>query len=110
MRNFIVLKNSEHLGLIHESGNLKALFTAIDITGSPDVPVHVYHGLLLAKIGNDIYMVFDCTDANAHDLALSIIKEERKVTANVKRSFANICLSKIPNFPRLVFEEPSYVV
>lgn len=78
MRNFIVLKNRENLGVVHASGNLKALFEAIKIVGKPNFPIHVHEGLLLAKIGHDHYMVFDCTDGHAHDLALSVLEKTAK--------------------------------
>lgn len=107
MRNFIVLKNGKHLDVIRSSGNLKALCSAMNIVGIPDFPMHVHKGILFAKIGRDIYMLFDWSDSHAHKLAESIINEKR--VPPVKKKWVSI-IPSLFRLPTLTMEEPAYVV
>ena len=110
MRNFIVLQNGEHLDMINASGNVKALCEAVQFDGITDFNMHTFEGLLFAKIGRDIYMVFDCTDGHAHQLAESIINEKRVSPAKKKRASLIPSLFRLPILPRITVEVPSYVV
>jgi|GEM_PF-3192993 len=116
MRNFIVLKNRENLGVVHASGNLKALLETANITGFPDFPIHVHEGLLSAKIESDHYMVFDCTDGHAHDLALSVLEKTTQKIKQVKKQSVALRLPKLLSLPKLSAlpelptGEPAYVV
>ena len=110
MPNFIVLKNGVHLDMINASGNLKALCTAINITGLPKFPMHVHQGLLLAKVGSAQYITFDCTDDHAHKIAEDIINEKRGDTVKKKRPALIPCLFRLPLLSTFTLEEPSYVV
>ena len=110
MRNFIVLKNGEHLDVIRANGNLKALCTAMKVAGIPDFPIHAHEGELLAKIGADIYMVFDWSDSHAHQVAEGIINEKRVPAVKKKRISLIPSLFRLPQLPVLTMETPAYVV
>lgn len=110
MRNFMVLKNGEHLDIIHTSGNLKALCEVLHITGLPELPMHTYKGVLLAKVDNDQYLVFDFSDYEAHDIALSIIKKPCAKPVKKPRSLRLPKAFQLPKLPSIALEEPAYVV
>lgn len=110
MPNFIVLKNGTPLDMITASGNLKALCQATRTTGLPSFPMYAAKGVLFAKVGRTQYMVFDCTDNNAHQVVEDILNEKRVPTVKKKRATLIPSLFRLPQLPILTMEAPAYVV
>jgi len=110
MRNFIIVKNGKTVDMIHESGNLQALCTAIKLEGLPEFPTHVHEDLLFANVEGDIFMVFDCTDGPSHDLALSITREALGIKVKKPHILKLPSLFILPKIPTLAMEVPRYVV
>ncbi len=107
MPRYIVMKNGIRISSVVATGNLKALCDFLSIEGFPKFPMHTHQGLLLAKVGNDIYMTFDCTDVNANGIATSIINQNNVRTLKHKISAR---LNKLMTLPTLNVEAAHHVV
>lgn len=107
MREFTVIKNGIRISSLFASGNLQALCDFLDIQGFPSFPIHTHEGLLLARVDDDNYLIFERDDMHAKAIALTVINKSKpkpvthKLSKRVQRYFT---------LPIMKMETAHYVV
>lgn len=107
MPKYVVVKNGIRIRSVVATGNLKALCDVLSVEGFPKFPMYTQQGLLLAKVDNDHYMIFECTDVNAEGIATSIINQNSARTLKHKISAR---INKLLTLPTLNIEAAHHVV